>query len=93
MEIKFEWEFITPETKKEEEKRKFKNREAFLFAYMFDVPMCLKIEGKYQKITKVLDTDFVNKEGEHLILLKVEKGKGYTIKAIRADLRNAELYY
>ena len=93
MEIRFKWELTTPETKKEEEKRKVRDREDFLLAYLFDAPMYLKIKGEYQKITKVLDTDFINREGEHLILFKVKCGKGYAIKAIRTDLKNAELYY
>ena len=92
MEIRFEWEFVTPETKKEERK-KFESRKEFLFAYAFNVPIYLKIQEKYYKIEEVLDFDFINNEGKHLILFKIAKDKGYTIKSINADFKDVKLYY
>lgn len=92
MEIKLKWEFVTPETKKEE-KKKFENKEEFLLAYTFGVPMYLKIQEKYHRIKEVLDFDFINNEGKHLILFKIKKDKGYTIKSINAAFKDVELYY
>lgn len=92
MEIKFEWEFVTPESKKEE-KRKIESKKEFLFAYAFNVSMYLKIQEDYHKIEEVLDFDFINNEGKHLILFKIKKDKGYTIKSINADFKDVKLYY
>lgn len=92
MEIRFEWEFVTPELKKEERK-KFESKKEFLFAYTFNVPIYLKIQEKYYKIEEVLDFDFINNEGKHLILFKIAKDKGYTIKSINADFKDVKLYY
>lgn len=92
MEIRFEWEFVTPETKKKEMK-KVKSKKEFLLARAFNFPMYLKIQENYHKIEEVLDFDFINNEGKHLILFKIKKDKGYTIKSINADFKDVKLYY